>query len=842
VARRRRFWNYPRPRKGPVQRWLPSWRIVVGTLLTGTALGAGLFVAAWSTTTIPRGLEDVQFQATTVYWGNGKELGTFAEQKREIVQLEDLPPYVGNAVVASEDSSFWTNNGIDLKGIGRAALNNLKGGGRQGASTLTQQYVERYYLNTTTSYAGKAREAIIALKVAQTQPKEEVLENYLNTIYWGRGTYGIQAASQEYFNKDAKDLTPSEAAMLSGIIPSPVNWDPSVNLEQAQERWKRSMREMHKQGYITDEEYAKGEFPKFQKKKEATNTQGGQKGYLLAQVKKELVKSESNPGGLLESEQELETRGLKITTTIDQKLQKTAVEVEKTLHEGGTYGKANKNIRMSLVSMDPATGAIKALYGGPDYVKQSLNTATQDVVQAGSTFKPFTLMAALEDGHTLDEKYDGNSPYYYKDPDTGEEWEPKNFGGYDYGQIDLTRATANSVNSVYGALNVEIGPEKTAEVAHRAGIRKSTEIDAVPSNVLGTASVYPIDLARAYSTIAAGGYRTTPHIVAKVETLDGTVLYEGPKEQEKEFDADVTTAATYAMTKVVEEGSGEPAQALGRPVAGKTGTSNDNKSAWFAGFVPQLTTVVGLRQYETLDLEAGKMGGQADIDRFGEWQEITGGSWPVRAWTDFMQVATDGMDVEEFPEYVPPQPTFTPSPTPSETEEETVTVPDVTGWDIAKATRELEKLQLVVSTRAQNSDQSKGTVLETRGAGQEVPVGTTVTLVVSTGQPDQPEQVVVPNVVGQPRTTAEQMIYGDALRPAVREEFSDEQPVGNVIRTEPGQGTSVDQGSTVTLIVSKGPQPGNGDNGNGNGGGGGGDGEETPDPEESGGVDIFPGQ
>ena len=833
MARRRRFWNYPRPRKGPVQRWLPSWRIVVGTLLTGTALGAGLFVAAWSTTTIPKNLDEVNNQATTVYWSNGKQIGQFAEQKRELVQLEDLPPYVGNAVVASEDDTFWTNNGIDLKGIARAAVNNLKGGGRQGASTLTQQYVERYYLNTEDSYAGKAREAIIALKVAQTQPKEQVLESYLNTIYWGRNTYGIQAASQEFFGKDAKDLTPSEAALLSGIIPSPNNWDPSINPDRAKERWERSINRMYQQGYITKDEHDKAEFPKFKERKEATNTWGGQKGYLMDQVRKELVKSKSNPDAPLESEDELATRGLKITTTIDQKLQKTAVEVEKTLHEDGTYGKANKNVRMSLVSMDPQTGAVKALYGGPDYVKQSLNTATQDVVQAGSTFKPFALMAGLENGVTLEDRFDGNSGKVFPAANNGEDWKVPNFGGANYGSsIDLTTATAHSVNTAYVQLNDEVGPEKTREVAERAGIRKDENypLTAGLSNVLGVDSVRPIDLARAYSTIAAGGYRTTPHIVAKVETLDGTVLYEGPQEQEKEFDADVTTAATYAMTKVVEDptGSGRVAQELGRPVAGKTGTSNDNKSAWFAGFVPQLTTVVGLRQYTTLDLEAGKIAGQDEIGGFGEWQEITGGSWPVRAWTDFMQVATEGMESEDFPEYVPAQPTFTPSPTPSETEEETVTVPDVTGWDIAKATRELEKLQLKVSTRAQNSDQPKGTVLEMSGANTEVPVGTTVTLVVSTGQPDQPEQVVVPNVVGQPRTTAEQMIYGDALQPAVREEFSD-QPVGTVIDTDPGQGTSVDQGSTVTLIVSKGPEPGNGDNGNGNGNGN----SPSPDPDES---------
>ncbi|GAB3095382.1 transglycosylase domain-containing protein [Isoptericola nanjingensis] len=836
MARRRRFWNYPRPHKGPVQRWLPSWRIVVGTLLTGTALGAGLFVAAWSTTTIPKNLDEVNNQATTVYWSSGKPIGQFAEQKRELVKLDDLPAYVGNAVVASEDDTFWTNNGIDLKGIARAAYNNVKGGGRQGASTLTQQYVERYYLNTEDSYAGKAREAIIALKVAQTQPKEQVLESYLNTIYWGRNTYGIQAASQEFFGKDAKDLTPSEAAMLSGIIPSPNNWDPSVDPDQAKERWKRSINRMYEQGYITKDERAKAEFPKFKKKKEATNTWGGQKGYLMAQVRKELVRSDSNPDGPLESEQELETRGLKITTTIDQKLQKAAVEVEKTLHEDGQYGKANKNVRMSLVSMDPKTGAVKALYGGPDYVKQSLNTATQDVVQAGSTFKPFTLMAALENDHTLEEKLDGNSGKVFPDANNGEDWRVPNFGGANYGgSIDLTTATAHSVNTAYVQLNEEVGPEKTREVAERAGIRKDENypLTAGLSNVLGVDSVRPVDLARAYSTIAAGGYRTTPHIVSKVETLDGTVLYEAPQEQEKEFDADVTTAATYAMTKVVEDptGSGRVAQELGRPVAGKTGTSNDNKSAWFAGFVPQLTTVVGLRQYKTLDLEAGKIAGQDDIDGFGEWPEITGGTWPVRAWTDFMQVATEGMDVEEFPEYVPAQPTFTPSPTPSETEEEKVTVPDLAGQDVAKATQELQGLQLVVRTQARDSDERKGQVLEMSGVGQEVPVGTTVTLVVSTGQPDKPEQVAVPNVAGLSLEDARNQLYGDTLNPSpqAKEEFSDSVPEGTVIGTDPGAGQPVDPGSNVTIIVSKGPKnqepdptdspTDDGGNGNGNGNG-----------------------
>ncbi|AEG45678.1 transglycosylase domain-containing protein [Isoptericola variabilis] len=833
MPRRRRFWNYPRPNKGPVQRWLPSWRIVVGSMLGVGALGAGLVVAAYATTDIPDDLDEVKYQESIVYYADGTELGPISDEasmKREIIEYETLPEYVGGAVVASEDDTFWTNPGVDPKGIVRAAWNNLTGGSRQGASTLTQQYVERYYLDTTTTYAGKLKEAIIALKVARSQPKEQVLERYLNTIYWGRGAYGVQAAAQEYFGKNAADLTYSEAALLSGIIPSPSRWDPSLNLEQAERRWQRSIERMHAEGYITDDEYRNAQFPEFQERKEAANTQGGQTGYLIQEVKRELL----NSGRFTEQDW---TRGLRITTTIDKRLQDAAVQVAQSLPED-----ANPNIRASLVSIDPKTGAVVALYGGPDYVQQSLNTATQDVVQGGSTFKPFTLIGALEEGHTLDERYDGNSPAHFPGANNGEAWEPKNFGDRDYGRIDLVEATAQSVNSVYGALNIEIGPEKTVEVAHRLGIRESTEIEEVPANVLGTASVYPIDMARAYATIAAQGYRTTPHVVRSVETRAGEQIYQEQTASERVFEADVMAAATYAMTKVVEEGSGDDAQELARPVAGKTGTANDNMTAWFAGFVPQLATIVNVRQYETVDVEAGVMKGTAPIETFEPYREITGSTWPLRAWTDFMKIATEGMPVEEFPAYTPPRPSYSPSPTPSpsptETEEQFVEVPNLVGMDIARATRELERLGLVLGAPvAQDSDQPRGTVLAQSSTGQ-VPVGSTITLTVSTGQT---EQTVVPEVSGMTRTAAEQQLRNAGLRSSVREEENADVAPGTVISTDPGGGATVEPGSTVTLIVAKAPaDSGGGGNGNGNGNGDGGDGDGGGGDGNGGGIFPFP--
>ncbi|MDO8143779.1 MULTISPECIES: transglycosylase domain-containing protein [unclassified Isoptericola] len=831
-----RFWNYPRRGLGPVQRWLPSWRIVVGCVLGFVALGAGVFFAAWTSTAIPKNLDDVDHQATTVYYANGKEIGTFSSVKREIVAYEDLPKHVGDAVVASENESFWEDAGVDFFGMARAAFTNLTTGSRQGGSTLTQQYVERYYLGQTSDIAGKAREAIIAMKIAQNQPKELVLDRYLNTIYFGRGAYGVQAAAQAYFDKDAKDLTYSESAMLSGIIPAPVRYDPSENPDIAKARWERSLNRMAEQGYITQAEADSAQFPEFVEKDTSSNSLGGQKGYIMNAVKKELLATGEF------TEEDLESRGLQIHTTIKPKLQRTAAKIVKDLPED-----ANKNIRASLVSIDPETGAIVTLYGGADYLKQSLNTATQDRVQAGSTFKPFTLIGALEDGVQLTDRFDGNTPKTFEGVGENEEgYTVNNFGEESYGEVDLVEATTHSINTAYVELNVENGPKRTVDVAHRLGIREDEDDPIAPyaSNVLGTHSVYPIDMAEAYATIAGGGYHVEPYIVDRVEHMDGTQRYARETTAEKRFEPDVINAATYAMTQVVEKGSGRAALELTgpdgqrRPVAGKTGTANNNETAWFTGFTPQLATVVNLRQYKTVDVEQGIMKDKAPIEAFGPYSEITGSTWPAAAWTEFMQVALEGKEIAEFPEYTPPTPSFEPSPTPSETAE-WVELPDnLVGMNINEATRLLESLGLSVATQATDDEARKGTVVNVYDTGGSVQTGSTVTLWVSTGKVEEQQKVAVPNVVGQSAGSAESQLNRVGLSTAVVEEPSNQVQRGQVIRTEPGAGSEVESGSTVTMVVSSGPQqtqeptqeptsepsqspsptdqPGNG-NGNGNG-------------------------
>lgn len=402
--------------------------------------------------------------------------------------------------------------------MGRALLNNLRGGPTQGGSTLTQQYVERYYVDqTTTDYYGKFKETLLAIKIARQESKPEILGRYLNTIYFGRDSYGIQAAAQAYFGVDAADLTVSQAAMLAGIIPSPNNWDPAVSPEKAAARWQIVLDAMLADGWITQAEHDAATFPTTVPYVRAAKYAGPQ-GYLLRMVEDELASK------LDIDKEQLDRNGYTIVTTIQKPVQ---TEIERsaadllagTLTDGETPPDANLDVAMA--SVDPVNGGVVALYGGEDFLTDQVNRATYgNGVQAGSTFKPFTLVAGLEQGIPLTTRYNGHSP---QQPD-GWDTPVSNFGNKSYGTIDLVEATAQSVNTVYAQLNTEVGPEATVAAANDAGI--STPIPSVPSNVLGVASVRPLDMAGAYATFAAQGMRSEVHIVASVTNSDDTTAYE----------------------------------------------------------------------------------------------------------------------------------------------------------------------------------------------------------------------------------------------------------------------------------------------------------------------------
>ncbi|MFI2361608.1 transglycosylase domain-containing protein [Promicromonospora sp. NPDC019610] len=816
--RREGIWNYPRPYRTGIRAWIPSWRFVVGTLLTGTSLVAGVLISAWVSVPVPNELGTVRSETTTVYYSDGKPLGKFAAQDRTIVALADLPPQVTQAIISSEDQSFRTHLGINPLGIVRAALNNVTGGDRQGASTLTQQYVENYYVGVEyATYASKLKEAIIALKVTQQQSKDQVLEGYVNTIYLGRGAYGVEAASKAYFGHSAKEMTISESAFLAGIIPNPTYWDPRQGEgaeAQAKARWERTLNLMVEQGYITQDDRDAAEYPKLVK-----YTQGSgdnRTAYLMEQVANELDRK-----GI--TADQLTTMGYEIHTSIDRKMQAAAAETMKLPED------ASKFARASLTSIDPATGEIKAMYGGPDYSVYPTNAATFEA-QGASTFKPFTLIGALKEGFQLNKRYsavDGTVIEGWKQTPDGPDVPLYNFNNDSWNSLDLVDATANSVNVVYGQLNKDIGPETTAQVGYDLGIPQADDdpdtrdccaIGGNLANVLGTAYVTNVDLAHAYSTIAAQGYRTTPHLVVEVKNGEETI-YQGPSASEEMFDPEVMAAATYAMSKVVEEGSGMPALELERPAAGKTGSSNDNMSAWFAGFVPQLTTVVGLYEYNT---DANRY---EQIKPFGGYEQITGGTWPVTAWTAYMLKATEGMDVEQLPEYTPPAPEPSASPTPSESAseepEETVVVPDnLVGQQFVAAAAALGGLQLVPVQVDVDSAEPAGTVLDVEHAGEEVDRNSEIEVQVSNGSQAEVETTTVPwGLTNREQGDAEQQLQDAELTPVIQEAPSDTVPEGSVISVDPGEGSEVPKGSEVTLVISTGPGDDPTDDPSGDGGG-----------------------
>ncbi|WP_346681340.1 transglycosylase domain-containing protein [Bifidobacterium pullorum] len=619
----------PKP-KGKSKHLILKWVLgITGALL---ALGIGAFAYLYATTEIPQPESIAVAENTTVYYADGTTpIGTFSEQNREIIDCSVLPDYVGQAVVASEDRSFYTNRGIDLVGIARAFWNNLTTGSRQGGSTITQQYAERYYLGETTSYLGKAREAILALKIAQAQDKDQVLCNYMNTIYLGRGTYGIQAAAKAYFGKEAKDLTVAEAAMLAGIIPSPSSWDPAVDPEQAQARFTRVLRIMQEDGYITAQEQQEAQFPQTIEYTQQNSYQGAN-GYLLQMVRDELTGS-----GTFSAEQ-LDTGGYAIVTTIDKSKQDLMYSVVSPA-QNGMQGVIPDGMEFGAISVNAKDGSIISVYAGEDYLSKQLNQATQSVYEIGSTMKPMALLGAIQEGVNLDTVFNGNSPRKFDgitDP-------VGNFGNMSYGNVNLYTATAQSLNTVYMDVQAKLGTQRIAEIAKEAGAESDALDGTNPFTVLGNNALTTKDVARMYATIANQGNRPNIHIVSSVKNTDGEDIYKAPTDTTQVFDANDTALVTKAMTGTVQNGTATEALAVGHNLAMKTGTANDSYAASTVGFTPSVVSVFAMWYPDA-------NGNPQEVPAFGGW---SGGSdYPVHLFTQYMTQALAGTDNETFPNAV----------------------------------------------------------------------------------------------------------------------------------------------------------------------------------------------
>ncbi len=796
--------DYPRQHKTGVRRWLPSWRLLLGAAATCVLLGVLVVVVWYSRVQIPKPSDFAAYQSTTVYFADGTTpLGTFAEQNRTIVTSDKIPQVMRDAVVAAEDRTFYENPGINPAGMARAFYLNVTGKDRQGGSSITQQYAERYYVGkTTTDIRGKIEEAMLAVKLARVEDKDEILTNYLNTIYFGRDSYGIEAAAHAYFNKSVTDLSVSEAALLAGVIPSPNNFDPRASQTQAERRWNYVLDGMVATGALTKADRAAQTFPAVV---EFTKPQvyAGTNGYLLDMVRRELLAN-----GF--TEENLDTQGYRITTTIDPNLQNLAVQAVQ-----GMPADHSPNLKAGLVTLAPNSGAILALYGGPDYLTQPLNIATQGAAQAGSTFKPFTLIGYLEKGGSLKSKYMGTNRFPVEGFTNG----ARNYGDSTYGKIDVLEATAKSVNAVYAQMNVEIGPDVTLDVAQRAGVcaswaRAEENCDLfikqhVAANVLGTASPHPLDMAQAYNTIASNGQRYDPFIVAKVEYLDGSgVRYQNSQTPKTEFAPDVMADTIYAMRQPVEMRGGTATEAaeVGQPVAGKTGSSNDNKSAWFIGFTGHMTTAVVLYQ-EGVDPNDPTKIVQESITAFGGKKFVTGGTIPLDIWTAFMVPAHQGLEPIAFPERADIGKPNTPP---------VVQVPNVVGMSEAQATSALQGAGfLLMVLGANDPNVPAGSVIAQDPSG-EAAQGTTVTITVSQG----PGQQSVPSVTGKSEGDARAALQGAGFVVSVQSAPDATVPMGTVVSQNPGGGSSAAPGATVTIVVSSGPP----------GGGGGGDPTPSPTP------------
>lgn len=640
------------------KRWGKRIGLTILFLFLGMLLlGGGAFIWLYQTTPVPEPSEFALAQTTKVLFNDGEtEIGSFSEVNRTIIDASTLPAYVGNAVVASEDSTFYTNAGVDIKGIARALVNNLMGKPRQGASTITQGYVENYYGETTESYMDKAREAVLALKIGRSQDKEKILGHYLNTVYFGRGTYGIEAASQAFFGHPATELTLSESALLAGILPSPSGYDPAVDPDTAKLRWGRVLDLMVKDGWASQADVDAAVFPVTIEPTERTSSMTGINGYLMQQVKDELTNNE------IFTAEQIESGGLRIVTTINKDMQKAAEESVKVMPED-----TPENLGIALSSIDNATGEIWAEYPGKDYLKNTYNSVTLAQAMAGSTFKPFGLLNYVEQGGSVYDTFDGSSPQYFGDY-------PLNNNDYvSFGWVNMIKATQYSINTAYVALNEEAGPEKTRETMVKAGIPDDTTgLESNLFNVLGSASVRNIDLARSYATFANGGERVTPHIVREVSDSSGSLVHQASVTRERVFSPEDISAMMPALESVVDEGgTGEKVVELNRNLAGKTGTSDDQKSAQFVGFTPQMTTAVSMYLDED--------GSMVPLPNIGDLDQFHGSDWPVDMWLAYMQEATVGMPDATFDWYTPPKrPVPTQAPVPTETPSPTPTTPTPT--------------------------------------------------------------------------------------------------------------------------------------------------------------------
>ena len=610
--------------------------MVLGGLGGLLLLVVGGFVAGYLLVTIPPANAAATAQSNVYLYADGSRIARDGDVNRENTSLSRVPVSVQHAVLAAEDRDFYSEPGVDPLAMARGLWNTLTGKGRQSGSTITQQYVKNYYLDQEQTLTRKVKEFFIAIKLDREESKRNIFQGYLNTSYFGRNTYGIQAAAQAYYGVDAAELSTAQGAYLASLLNAPSAYDVVAHPEhraRAVARWNYVLDGMVKEHWLSPEQRRRMTFPTPRPAKAQAGLTG-QRGYLVRAVHDYLVHHHVIGR---------HARGYRITTTLRREQQRA---FETTVHDRllsrlDPQGRpVDRTVRAGGAAIDPATGKVVALYGGVDYTRQYVNNATRRDYQVGSAFKPFVLAAAVQHGAVTQsgETITPNTTYDGTDRRPVQGWPgaryaPHNEDNHSYGHISVREATDKSVNAVYAQMAVDVGPSRVKDTAIALGLPEDTrDMPAGPAIALGTATASPLDMAQAYATLANHGVRVPYTLVEKV-TKDGRNIRLPARPPRRAVSREAADTTTAVLESVVQRGTGTAAAAVERPAAGKTGTAEDDTAAWFAGYTPDLATVVAVMGQHPRSGAHSPLYGALGEPR------MNGGGYPARIWAGFTSAA-----------------------------------------------------------------------------------------------------------------------------------------------------------------------------------------------------------
>ena len=790
-------------RLGRPDLWVSAASRIVGLVVV--IVGAGLLLAASLAPTISvasAAVETVQRDVLTfdpmpesigerpersvVYARNGRVLAVLhGVENRELVPLEEVPLHVVNAVLATEDADFWEHRGVNWRAVGRAFANNIRAGRiTSGASTITQQLVKQVVLkDTSQTYQRKLREAYYATQLEERLSKEQILAEYLNLAYFGHGVYGIGTAAEYYFDVPVSEIGVAQGALLAGMIRAPEINDPIDRPADARGRRNIVLRQMAEEGFITQAQLQR--WRRLDLRLNPARRAPAGKSFFVTYVT-ELLKRQPALGPTRQARAEAILRGgLTIRTTLDPRLQRAAVKSIRSVLSDVDGPQA------AVTALDPRTGEILAIGVGPKAFGKGPNRSSVTPAvrglgspagrQPGSSFKAFQLVAALEDGISPAYTFNAESSYEFTQTECNpSDYEPGNYADASLGVLDMAEGIAKSSNTYFAHLADLTGPERLVETAQRMGI--TTELSPFCSTVLGTEEVFGLDMAAGYGTLANNGEHCTPFAITEVLDRHGRTLLRNAPTCTPAVQPDIAATATDLLRGPIEFGTAASNGQIGRPAAGKTGTTDNYGNAWFVGYVPQLvaSTWVG-HPARTQTLYDGRCSGG----------QVTGGCLPTMIWAEFMRKAMDELDlpVAEFPD---------PPPLPK------AEVPDVVGSTAEVARDVLDAAEFQIQAKTKSSYEPAGTVLaQSPKPGSLLETGAAVVVTISDGQGQAPG---LPDLVGLTEQEASNLLASAGLLGRAQDIIvRDPAWYGRVVSQSPPPGTPIEQVGEISVRIGAPP-------------------------------------